>query len=164
MSERHNPFADPTYVQGRIYYIEAEAAAEESYQRGRARQADINFEENIHPRAREATQTIELRTREAKERQQALIDESNRLEFMESDQLGFLHLTMRTRYKSRAMNKMLNQIDNHGRQYRPGWGPGGMLTRTQYQSYLERFHDRRRNEQLNLDEQADRITYPELYE
>lgn len=36
---------------------------------------------------------------------------------------------------------------------RPGWGPVGMLTRTQYQPYLDRFHDRRRNEQLDLDEQ-----------
>ena len=164
MSERDKGFNSSEWVQTRIFYFEAEQAWQESQQKAKEKQADINFKENINPRAAKANKELEQIELERKARKLRLIEESNRGDSPTLRGLEEMHKMMQKRYATGWSVALDNAEISHNSTYRPGWGPWRMQTRGQIQPFLDRLHEKRRNAELDLAEETDRQKYPDLYE
>lgn len=128
---RSNVFEDPEYVGGRIRTYELQKAQKESLQKALLEQAEINFRENIHPKAREARKMLAQRRKVEKERQRKLIEESNALEIGEPDYLTRMHKMMNSRNSIERDRFFDTEHRHYHKRKRPGWGKWGHLTRAQ---------------------------------
>ncbi len=122
-------FITPEQRKHRIYVSELEKRHEESEQQALLKQAEINFEENINPRARKAAKQLEQMRSAKEEKKRKLIEESNQLRLWDHDYLGEMHKMMDSRAdfkRGRLYRSQYNHV--HGRRT-TGWGKYGNSTR-----------------------------------
>ena len=123
-------------IKHRIYVSELEKRHEELEQQALLKQAEINFEENINPRARKADKQLEQIRLAKKRKKRTLITESNETKLGEHDFLDRLHKATNDRFSRKWTDKLHRTMYQHEHPPRTGWGPHRNLTREEYRKYF----------------------------